>query len=148
MKLPKQKILIFTALLNIGINLIIVKPFGIFGASVSTVFAYAVGSVIFYFYSQKYYPLTYEWKRIAMIFGTGIILFLISYFLMRKLSYLNFFLKIILLLIYPVLLYLLGFYHKVEMERIRQFWRKWKNIYNLRENISSLNKADETLLDN
>jgi len=141
-------IVLSLALLNIGINLVIVKPMGIFGAAVSTLFSYAVGSCIYYYFSQKYYLIKYEWTRVIMIFITGFTLFLISYFFFGKLSYINFFFKILLMLIYPVILYILGFYHKVEIERLRQFWAKWRKISNLRGNIISLQKMDDILSDN
>jgi O-antigen/teichoic acid export membrane protein len=141
-------IVLSTALFNIGMNLIIVKIVGIFGAALSNLFAYMVGSGIYYYYSQKYYRIRYEWVRIIMIIATGLVLFFVSYYFFGKLSYANFFVKILLLFVYPVILYLLGFYHKVEIERIRQFWAKWKKISNLKGNIMSLSKTNETLLEN
>ena len=141
-------IVLFTALLNIGLNLIIIKRYGIMGAAVSTLFAYMVGCGIYYFFSQKFYPIRYEWVRIVLIIVTGTILFLISYFLFGKISYFNFFIKIGIMLVYPVILYFLGFYHRVEIERIRQFWAKWRKITYLKANLMSLNKTDETLLEN
>ena len=139
-------VVVFCAALNIGINLVIVKPLGIFGAALSTFFCYFVMAVIYYFYSQKYYRMNYEWSRIILLFLTGILLFLFSHYVLEEVNMLNLLLKLVLMIAYPGILYVLGFYHKVELERIGQFWKKWKKISNLRENILSLQQSEDTLL--
>jgi len=46
-------------------------------------------------------------------------------------------LKTVLVLSYFLLLYWLNFFEKVELERISGFWRKWRSISRLGENLKN-----------
>ena len=52
---------------NIGLNLVLIPRLGIVGAAWANGVAYAVQAVLGYVVSQRFYPVAYEWGRIARI---------------------------------------------------------------------------------
>jgi O-antigen/teichoic acid export membrane protein len=60
------------AAVNIGLNLVLIPRFGIVGAAWANGIAYAVQAVLGYVLSQRFYPIAYEWGRIARVVAAGI----------------------------------------------------------------------------
>ncbi|HQG03588.1 MAG TPA: oligosaccharide flippase family protein [Thermoleophilia bacterium] len=56
---------------NIALNFVIVPRYGMWGAAWTTVLGYAILAVTVYFYSQKWYPIPYEWRRLATLVVAG-----------------------------------------------------------------------------
>ncbi len=61
------------ALVNVGLNLILIPQYGAIGAALSTLFAYAILALIAYIVNQRIYPIPYEISTfiIALIIGIG-----------------------------------------------------------------------------
>jgi len=114
------------ALLNILLNLLFIPQFGMKGAAFATVLS-QFGSLIFsYRVVQKVYPVSYEFKRIFILFATAISLFLITtmfndYSLLPRIIY-----KGAIIVSFPFILYLFRFYEPVELDRIRGSLKKWR----------------------
>ena len=53
------------AAVNIGLNLILIPPYGMMGAAVATIAAYSVMFVGMVWWSQRIYPVPYQWRRVA-----------------------------------------------------------------------------------
>jgi O-antigen/teichoic acid export membrane protein len=58
---------ISAAAVNIGLNLVLIPPFGMRGAAWANGVAYAVQAALGYRFSQRFYPIAYEWGRIARV---------------------------------------------------------------------------------
>jgi len=56
------------ALVNVGVNMLLIPRIGIMGGAIATLAAYFVMAVVIYWESQKAYPIRYEWGRIAKLF--------------------------------------------------------------------------------
>lgn len=54
-------------LVNVGLNLWLIPPFGMMGAAVATLVAYVTSAVAMAVYGQRVHPIPYEWRRIAWI---------------------------------------------------------------------------------
>jgi O-antigen/teichoic acid export membrane protein len=54
-------------LANVGLNLALVPPLGIVGAGVSLVASYSVVLVLMYVFTQRLFPVPYEWPRLAQV---------------------------------------------------------------------------------
>jgi len=52
---------------NIGLNFLLVPEYGMYAAAWTTVAGFAILAVTIYFYSQKWYPIPYEWGRLLKI---------------------------------------------------------------------------------
>lgn len=65
---------VFAAIINVVVNLILVKQIGIYAASLSTVIAYAILALYRYVDIQKYVKILFERKRIiiSIIVGVGV----------------------------------------------------------------------------
>jgi O-antigen/teichoic acid export membrane protein len=55
------------ALVNIAANFLLIPVMGMMGGAVATLLAYAVMALVLYVDVQRYYPVRYEWGRIARL---------------------------------------------------------------------------------
>ena len=55
------------ALVNIGVNLLLIPTLGMMGAAYATLAAYMVIAVGIYFASQRFYPIAYEWGKVVRL---------------------------------------------------------------------------------
>lgn len=86
------------------------------GAAWATVLAYATSSSIMYYYSQKAFPIPYEWKKVLLLFIFTFLLYITSKILTTlEPSMLNFTIRIGVFPILFVLLYLSKFFRPDEL---------------------------------
>ena len=55
------------ALVNIGANFLLIPVMGMMGGAVATLLAYAVMAFVLYVDVRRFYPVRYEWRRIAHV---------------------------------------------------------------------------------
>lgn len=55
------------ALVNVGMNFLLIPVYGILGAALATLCSYIVMAVGMFFASQRFYPVQYEWSKIARL---------------------------------------------------------------------------------
>jgi len=103
-------------LTNIISNIILIPILGIYGAAISTAIGYGVMTVIQYFTVQKFYKIKYEFDRILKVLASTAIVFSVYKLLLADS---NIGTKAALLLAFPVLLYLFGFFLKSEWNEIK-----------------------------
>jgi O-antigen/teichoic acid export membrane protein len=123
-------IIISVSIINIILNVILISYFSIYGAAVATLISRIILCIIYYYYSNKYYPVPYELiKIIKLIFLAT--LFILSAMLLNDLN--NYFLiisiKTLILIVFPFTLYFLNFYDEKEIIALKGFWRKWRNPF-------------------
>lgn len=131
-------LIISSALFNILLNVLLIPGLHLYGASVATTLSQIIFFVSVYFFAQKYYPVPYELKKIVLmiivgvcIYGAGM-LFNLCPLALRLTG------KMMLILSFPFILFLLKFYESIEIERIGQFWQKWKNPMEWRKNLMKI----------
>jgi O-antigen/teichoic acid export membrane protein len=66
------------AAVNIGLNVVLIPVWGIHAAAATTVLANAVLIAGAWFYSQRVYPIPYDWPRIARITAIGAVAVLVA----------------------------------------------------------------------
>jgi O-antigen/teichoic acid export membrane protein len=103
------------ALVNIGLNLALIPAYGMMGAAVATVVAYAVLFVAMAWYSQRIYPVPYQWRRVGTALGAALGLTVVGKALGVPLA-----VAIALAAAYPLVLLPLGFYLPAERARLRR----------------------------
>jgi O-antigen/teichoic acid export membrane protein len=106
------------AIFNLGLNMLLIPLFGLYGSAVSTLLSQILMFALFYIVANKKYPIPYELKNIAVLIVSGICLILIS-LLTRSWP-------LIARLIFKSLLIPLKFYEPIELQRITEFFLKWK----------------------
>ena len=53
------------AIVNVALNLSLIPPYGMMGAAIATVAAYATMAVGMAWWSQRIYPVPYQWRRVV-----------------------------------------------------------------------------------
>ena len=101
------------AAVNVVLNLILIPPYGMMGAAVATIAAYSTMFVGMSWWSQKIYPVPYQWRRVLTAALAGVALAVTG-----KLVGGGFAVALALALAYPLALLPLGFYLPAERRAI------------------------------
>jgi O-antigen/teichoic acid export membrane protein len=102
------------AAVNIALNLTLIPPYGMMGAAVATVVAYAMMFAGMAWWSNRIYPVPYQWRRVLTAAAAGIALAVTGKLVGGGLP-----VAALLALVYPLVLLPLGFYLPVERKRLR-----------------------------
>jgi O-antigen/teichoic acid export membrane protein len=106
------------AAVNVGLNLVLVREYGMEGAAASSVVAFAILFVFMAAWAQRIYPVPYQWRRVATALAVGAALVVIGKVVDVPLAG-----AIALALAYPLALLPLGFYLPAERARLRALVR-------------------------
>ena len=123
-------LIIIMSLINVALNIIFIQVLASIGAALATLVAQILFFLVVYQYAQKYYPIPYEITKIMKMILVSIILYLLStltdpFSLIYRLT-----IKCVLILLFPIVLYFWNFYEEIELLRLTQSWKKWRNINN------------------
>lgn len=113
------------ALLNVALNLVLIPYFEMMGAAYANVLSNLAAVLAAYYVVQRFYPVKYELRRMAVLFAVAAGLYVMTlpfdhFSLLERMIY-----KGIVILSFPFVLYLVRFYEPVEIERLRGFIKKW-----------------------
>jgi O-antigen/teichoic acid export membrane protein len=103
-------------LVNIGLNLVLLPSMGIVGAGVSLVASYAVVLVLMYVFTQRLFPVPYEWLRLAQALGLAAAVVLAGELLLPTSGAAGLIGRAAVWLAYPLLLFATGFLNEEERE--------------------------------
>lgn len=131
-------IIFFVALLNLGLNIILIPKFHIYGASAATLFSQIIFFLIMYRKAQKIYFIPYETLKILKLILFGSLVIIIGLLISDIFIFWRILIKFFLLVSFPFFLYLLGYYDENEIKSITNFWQKWKNPGKWMKNIKEL----------
>jgi O-antigen/teichoic acid export membrane protein len=102
------------ALVNIALNLVLIPPYGMIGAAISTAAAYVAIFIGMTLNAQRVWPVPYQWRRVLTLSLVAVGLLVLGKALDVSLP-----LAIALSLVYPVVLLPLRFYLPAELRRLR-----------------------------
>ena len=115
------------ALANIGLNFYFVPKYGMMGAAGTTLTCFVLMAIITYLLSNHFYPVKYERKRIfSLILAIFIAFGLFSAFHPKTLG-LTISYNFLILAIFLGILYVIGFFRKEELFKIKQWILKIKH---------------------
>lgn len=60
------------AAVSVGANLVLIPRYGVMGAAWANTLAYAVLAVVSMAFSQRVYPLRYDWRRLSLVAAAGL----------------------------------------------------------------------------
>ncbi len=107
------------ALTNVLFNLILIPFFGYRGAAWSTLLAYLTSVIIIYYFSQRVYPIHYQWGKIIPLLILMIIHFMIFFFLTQNFDLISkFLLRCIGLLLFVFTPFVFGIFSNAERNLI------------------------------
>ena len=136
-----SKIIIFSAIVSLGLNWLIIPRYGSLGAAISFIISQFFYFILMTYFAQKNYKINYEFVKVIKMIVVGIILFFISLALADFSLAVRMISKIILIISFPVILYFLNFYEKIELESMKGFWKKWRHLSNIKSNLQELTKG-------
>jgi len=95
---------------NVALNLILVPPLGIVGAGLALVASYLVVIALMYWFTQRLFPVPYEWSRLARILFAAAALVGLGGVAIPATGFGGLVGRLALALLYPLLLLVLGFF--------------------------------------
>ncbi|MBN2072474.1 MAG: oligosaccharide flippase family protein [Actinobacteria bacterium] len=114
---------IIGAVVNIGLNFLLIPRYGIWGAAYATLTTYIVVTLLLFLYNQKLMKLYYEWGRILKLVAVTGIIFAAGYLIVIDDMVLSIVFKVIIILLYPLLLFVVRFYTGGEIEKAGVFMK-------------------------
>jgi O-antigen/teichoic acid export membrane protein len=121
---------------NVALNLALVPPLGIVGAGLALVASYLVVVALMYVFTQRLFPVLYEWSRLARIVLVSAVLVLVGELLAPSEGAAGFLLRAVIWTLYPLALLASGFFNPEE--------RSWlAHLRHPRELLSRLRAARE-----
>ncbi|HEU4945032.1 MAG TPA: oligosaccharide flippase family protein [Solirubrobacterales bacterium] len=99
---------------NVALNLILVPPLGIVGAGIALVASYLVVLALMYGFTQRLFPVSYEWGRLLRVVAVSSALVLFGELLLPTDGFVGLALRAVLWLLYPVALLATGFFTQGE----------------------------------
>ncbi|MDD5426625.1 MAG: oligosaccharide flippase family protein [candidate division Zixibacteria bacterium] len=116
------------AVLNIVLNLLLIPPFKIWGAAIATICSFAFLLICVFPIAQHFYRIPYELGRLVKMVLTAAGLYVIALYINPTNIYSSITVKFVIALCFPVVLYLIGFYHREEREKARELKARVCNI--------------------
>jgi O-antigen/teichoic acid export membrane protein len=105
---------------NVGLNLLLVPPFGIVGAAVALVLSYLVVLALMYVFTQRLFPVPYEWPRLTRVLLTTAILIAAGELFLPTSGAAGLLARTLLCLLYPLALLATGFFTPSERRWLSQ----------------------------
>lgn len=103
------------------LNFLLIPRFGIYGAAYATLIAFIYKTVLYYYFSSRIYKIYFEFIRISKIAGSAVFLFVLCMLLEIDNVYVSFVTKSFILLGFPAVLWLWGFYSREEKALISKY---------------------------
>ncbi len=107
---------------NVVLNLLLVPPLGIVGAGLALVASYVVVLALMYVFTQRLFPVPYQWGRLARVVATAAALVATGELLMPTSGAAGLLGRIVLFAAYPLALFASGFFtpgERVWLARLR-----------------------------
>lgn len=111
-----------SAILNLALNFLLIPPYGAMGAAWATLLSFIFMAAMNYFFSQRLYPINYEYSRVFKMLAIALVIFGFSKILPATSLTLDIMLKTILFINFPLILWMVDFYREEEKEKIRDFF--------------------------
>jgi len=133
-------IVVVVSISGILMNLVLVPWLHNNGAALARLFASILFFGLVFFYSQRAYSIPYEMKKLFMMIMVGALLYLPVIWINDMGLEIRIIVKTGLILVYPFLLFVMGFFEPIEISSIQGAWVKWKNPSSWQENIKKIKK--------
>lgn len=120
-------IITLSVIFSFAVSIGLIPLIGYYGAAVSAVLSNFLLAILFYNYSQKFYPIKFELRKLYLMFIIGFIVYGLSWLTYDMGIFSALIIKTLLIALYPFVLYVFKFYDRQELLAIGGFVRKWRN---------------------
>jgi O-antigen/teichoic acid export membrane protein len=110
-------------LANVVLNLLLVPSQGIVGAGIALVASYVVVIALMYAFTQRLFPVPYEWRRLGLIAISAAAVVGAGELLLPTAGFAGLAGRAVLWLAYPAVLFAIGFLHEEERSRLAALLR-------------------------
>jgi len=137
-------ITIASAVLNIILNFVFIPKYGIMGAAVNTLIAFIFLYLFSDIVSNRYYRIGFENRKLLRLFILSIVVLWLITYLSNIALLIRVFFKLVIIIIFPLILAVVGYFNKKEINAISGAIKKWYNPFNWKKNLESgiLNKKE------
>ncbi len=112
------------AITNVAANFLLIPSLGMMGAAIATLVSYMVMAGVLYAVVQRFYPVQYEFGRLAKIGVALLIVFSLS--LLVKIDGFQFGWQILLLVLFGILMYWMKFFAPSELRALRGLFLRYR----------------------
>jgi O-antigen/teichoic acid export membrane protein len=124
------------AAINVLLNILLIRTFGVYGAAMATFLTFLVMAVLTFAISQRLYPISFEYGRVSALFVIPLFLFalatLFDFPLVTSLAY-----KSALMIAFPVILILGRFFSDDEINEGKKVLKTFLGILNMKKASSA-----------
>ncbi|HPS65644.1 MAG TPA: polysaccharide biosynthesis C-terminal domain-containing protein, partial [Ignavibacteria bacterium] len=107
------------AVINVGLNIVLIPPFGLMGAAVVTLISYFAMLAGIFIVTNKYYPVKYEYKKISMIFISLFVSYAV-FLIIQNLQVLNhWYIKLIIIILFVVSIFAMKIINFQSLKNLR-----------------------------
>lgn len=107
------------------LNFLLIPKYGVFGAAYATLLAFIYKISLTYYFSSKFFKISFEHIRIAKLIIVAVIIYAFLHFLSINSAYISICVKLFIIIIsFPLILYMTLFFTDNEKHRISDFLRK------------------------
>jgi O-antigen/teichoic acid export membrane protein len=135
---PIAWVTIGVSALNIALNFFLIKELGMNGAALAILVSQFVFFIVIHRIAQTHYPIPYELNKVFVMIAVAITLYVAALAIQDITFWLAFAIKAMLIAAFPLILHFFNFYEPVELERLKGFWKKWRNPLSWVRNIQTL----------
>lgn len=104
------------------LNFVLIRKFGIYGAAIATLVAHSFRSTMIYLLSRRHYKIYFEFRRILVLLASASIIYYISWWLNFNSILVSFITKFFLMLMFPLVIFMFGFFSKEEIAKIKSIY--------------------------
>lgn len=138
-------IIVSATILNIVLNIIFIPLWDITGAAVSTLLSQVYFWYMCHYFSQKEYHIPYETRKLVILFISGALFSLSGLLMVNAGLTARMVIKVLLVILFPFILYFLNFFEEAEINAVRGFVVKWADLRRLGDNLRSLKNITDDL---
>jgi len=117
-------IIMIAGLINLGLNILMIPLWGIYGAALASLSTQFILFVFTYIIAQRAYHIPYEMGKVVTIISIGGLLYLLSYFCNGLNLWQSITIKSILVLSYPFWFFIFPFFEDVEINSMKSGYLK------------------------
>lgn len=104
---------------NIGLNLLLVPALGIVGAGLSLIASYAIVLALMYVFTQRLFPVPYEWVRLLKVTGSAAAMIAIGLIFVSDEGLGALALRLVLIAAVPLAMVATGFFSQAEWQYVK-----------------------------
>jgi O-antigen/teichoic acid export membrane protein len=105
---------------NVLMNYELIPSLGMMSAAYSVLVSQIIYTGLLAYFSGKFMNIRFEWGKILQIYFLVIIIFIFIKFLGIKNFYLDSVIKLIMLTLFPIILYKMNFFERIEIQRLKE----------------------------